>query len=101
MLVKAIRRIDSLNERSRMAKSKRAVALFEVIQSSRTSRRGISDVLSTPKWWFKRRPGASVEPDPSPQASNLPPTAVITTAPAPQTHSVDLRVEPKPQRLTF
>ena len=77
-----------------MAKSKRAVALFEVINSSRTSGRNLSDVLSTPKWWFKRRPGASVENAPSPPAPGLPATDVEITAPVPPTPGVDLKADP-------
>jgi hypothetical protein len=92
-----------------MAKSKRAVALFEVIQSSRSSKRSLSDVLSTPKWWFKRRP-ASMPPVPGPQAATSPApqitttalsTDVVETAPAPATPRVDLKMDPTRQRITF
>jgi hypothetical protein len=87
-----------------MAKSKRAVALFEVIQSSRTSRRSLSDVLSTPKWWFKRRPNGAAPPEaPRSDAPGLPTTALSTevqTA-APSTPGGNLRMDGERQRITF
>jgi hypothetical protein len=85
-----------------MAKGKRAMALFEVIQSSKTSRRSISDVLSTPKWWFKRKASAPQ----APPRAELETTALATadvemTAPAPPTPGVDLKLDPGRQRITF
>jgi hypothetical protein len=107
-----------------MAKHKRSVALFEVIQSSRTSHKSLSDVLRTPKWWFKRKSGeagggpaatggpadhtAAASPaaqGSSPNVPSLPSTALSTevesTAPAPAIPGVDLKVDPDRQRITF
>jgi hypothetical protein len=105
-----------------MAKGKHAIALFEVIQSSKTSRKNLSDVLRTPKWWFKRKnpPDGSVAPAPPPAAgsppaadgaASVPDTPRLTTtalsmdvespAPAPAMPGVDLKLDPDRQRITF
>jgi hypothetical protein len=71
-----------------MAKGKHAVALFEVIQSSKSSRKGVS--LRTPKWWFKGK-ATSGAPESSSAASSAAsaatsagsaPTALPPSAPA-------------------
>jgi hypothetical protein len=143
-----------------MAKGKHAIALFEVIQSSKTSRRSVSDALRTPKWWFKRNkregPGSgevaagttpasddptigglvrrsegtqSQEPSqpqqehrgaeeqhgpatslPQPPRQHLPtgpvPVPALFTpedssAPAPRTPGIDLKLDPDRQRISF
>jgi hypothetical protein len=78
-----------------MAKGKHSVALFEVIQSGKTSSRGNS--LRTPKWWFK---------SPKAEAPAAPPTAVVdpvleSNAPAPRMQGVDLKLDPDGQRIKF
>jgi hypothetical protein len=92
-----------------MARGKHAVALFEVIQSSRRSRRGLGDVLRTPKWWFKGRsdrggdsaaaaPGSST---PGPIAISETDPQMISNAPAPRAAGIDLKLDPDSQRITF
>ncbi len=95
-----------------MARSKHSVALFEVIQSNRASRSGMS--LSTPKWWFKRRTaaaeaiGGSVSSAPAVATLPPPPTVPaaleprnIDTAPAHRAPAVDMMVDSDRQRITF
>src|SRR5262249_51734320 len=63
---------------ARMAKGKRSVALFEVIQSSKSAQR--ESMMRTPSWWFKRR-GA----DGSQQKPALDSTSDLSSsAPAPR-----------------
>jgi hypothetical protein len=78
-----------------MAKGKHSVALFEVIQSSKAQRAGLS--LNTPKWWFKNKKSAA------PPASEpaIPSTMVEDSAPAPRSPGIDLKVDPDRQRITF
>jgi hypothetical protein len=79
-----------------MAKGKHSVALFEVIQSSRSAHKDIS--LRTPNWWFKRRDAAAKAAATTASALELDPTA---SAPAPRTPGVDLKMDPDRQRITF
>jgi hypothetical protein len=80
-----------------MAKGKHSVALFEVIQSSKAQRAGLS--LNTPKWWFKNRKGNSAPPPQ--EAAMIPDPVVDDSAPAPRSPGIDLKVDPDRQRITF
>jgi hypothetical protein len=100
-----------------MAKGKHAVALFEVIQSSKSSRKGVS--LRTPKWWFKGKQtagstaaapappelaAAAPLPNPRPTPASSPVVVepdVTATAPGPRMNGIDLRLDPDRQRISF
>jgi hypothetical protein len=104
-----------------MAKGKHAAALFEVIQRDKRFERknGITGVprntdpasLSTPKWWFKRRPGADpaplpVPPAPAPLATpppveRRPAPAVVAPPPVRETRSMDLDAPPRRQHVSL
>ncbi len=84
-----------------MAKGKHAVALFEVIQSSKRSHRGISDVLRTPKWWFKGRPSKDAAPASFGAPGGVIEPEVLSSAPAPRAAGIDLKLDPERQRITF
>lgn len=77
-----------------MAKGKHSVALFEVIQAGKSSSRANS--LRTPKWWFK-----SKKTDPAPPAPVAVPEVEDSSAPAPRTPGVDLKLDPDRQRIKF
>ncbi|HMB96063.1 MAG TPA: hypothetical protein VKK61_08505 [Tepidisphaeraceae bacterium] len=83
-----------------MAKGKRSVALFEVIQAGKKTRPSLS--LRTPKWWFKRKPAIQ-----QPSAAVEQPVAEINLAEAsaPQTLSpppgIDMKFDPDRHRITF
>jgi len=100
-----------------MAKGKHAAALFEVIHSDRRfgKKTPPSRALATPKWWFKGKsksnePVSSVAPDPAapPAAARAPepidflpavPSDVDAAAPTPG--SVDVKVNPDRQEISF
>lgn len=86
-----------------MAKGKHAVALFEVIQSGKSSGRGSS--LRTPKWWFKRRQKAMTDPTASaaasPAGAQIDQTDSAASAPAPRHQGIDLRLDSESQRISF
>lgn len=92
-----------------MAKGKHSVALFEVIQAGKSSRR--ANLMRTPKWWFKGKKTESSSPAappsaPAPSALPAPVTALPVvaddvTAPAPRTPGVDLLLDPDRKRIKF
>lgn len=97
-----------------MAKSKHSIALFEVVQSAKRQNRSSSDMLRTPKWWFKSRtkmPSACPTPNepsvmsmPSPVAAPVAApveTPAASSVPAPRHPGVDLKLDPDKQRITF
>ncbi|HVT88453.1 MAG TPA: hypothetical protein VHD56_06340 [Tepidisphaeraceae bacterium] len=80
-----------------MAKGKHSVALFEVIQTGKSTSKGIS--LRTPKWWFNSKKPAAAAPPVSPKEPDM--ISCDSSAPAPRVQGIDLKVDPDRQRIKF
>lgn len=61
----------------------------------------MSDVLRTPKWWFKRREAAPQEPAAPVAPSSVVEPEIESSAPAARAPGVDLKLDPDRNRITF